>query len=162
MALICVALCAACAKMPSRGDYIADTPPKLVADENYAVVYFLRDSAFFGTGTTYYVHEDNRKIGMLKSGSYFIHKTEPGEHIFWAETESRNDLKMDLQAGHTYYVEGGIDVGVLAGRPKLTEINRQMAEQILPDLKYLRLATPEETEAYHKRENGIEQAGVAL
>ena len=149
---VVVAVGAGCAKMPVRGDYMQDTPPQIVPDQESAVVYFLRESAFTGGGITYFIFEDATKIGLLKSGSYFIHKATPGKHTYLAETESRAAVTLDIQPGQTYYIEGGVGMGFWAGRPQLTEITKPVADKLLPDLKYIRLATPEETDAYKQKE----------
>ena len=91
-----VALGAGCAKMLVRGYYMQDTPPQIVPDQESAVVYFLRESAFTGGGITYFIFEDDTKIGLLKSGSYFIHKATPGKHTYLAETESRAAVTLDI------------------------------------------------------------------
>lgn len=149
---ICLAYIAACAPMPQRGDYVQDTAPLIEPDPNAAIVYFLREGAFMGGGLSYFIYEDDKKIGLLKSGSYFIHKTVPGKHTFWAETEARAAVTLDVQAGQTYYIEGSVGMGMWAGRPELREITRPLADRLLPDLKYIRLATPEEAEAYKQKE----------
>ena len=158
-----VALGAGCAKMPVRGDYMQDTPPQIVPDQESAVVYFLRESAFTGGGITYLIFEDDTKIGLLKSGSYFIHKATPGKHTYLAETESRAAVTLDIQPGQTYYIEGSVGMGFWAGRPQLTEITKPVADKLLPDLKYIRLATPEETDAYKQKEmESNKNSGVIL
>lgn len=54
-------------------------------------------------------------------------------------------------------------MGIWAGRPELTEITGKVAEKFLPDLTYIRLATPEESEAYKQREaQRAEAAGAML
>lgn len=152
--LSCLFALAACAKMPQRGDYVEDVPPQITENENVGVIYFLRESAFTGGGMTYFIYEDDQKVGLLKSGSYFIHKSLPGKHTFWAETEARAAITLDIEAGKTYYIEGSIGLGFWAGRPELREITKPLADKLLPDLKYLRLATPEETLDYKQKEKG--------
>lgn len=148
-----IAILAGCAKMPVRGDYVKEAQaPTIVPDEHSGVVYFVRESAFTGGGISYFIFEDTTKIGLLKSGTYFIHKTTPGKHTYLAETESRSAVTLDVEAGKTYYVEGSVGLGFLAGRPQLTEITEAVARQLLPELDYVRLATPEEQEAYRLKE----------
>lgn len=152
-----------CAKMPLQGDYVKDTPPKIEQGNEYGIVYFLRESSFGGGGISYFIFEDATKIGVLKSGSYFIHQAAPGKHTYWAETESRAAVTIQVEAGQTYYIEGGVGMGIWAGRPELTEITGKVAEKFLPDLTYIRLATPEESEAYKQREaQRTEAAGAML
>lgn len=43
-------------------------------------------------------------------------------------------------------------MGFWAGRPQLTEVTKPVAEKVLPALKYLRLSTPEEAEAYRQKQ----------
>ena len=156
-------LVAGCAKMPLRSDYVKDTPPNIEQNDENGIVYFLRESAFGGSAISYFIFEDDTKIGLLKSGSYFIHQAKPGKHTYWAETESRASVTIDVVAGQTYYIEGGVGMGIWAGRPELTEITEKVARKFLPDLTYIRLATPEEVEAYKQKEaHGAEAAGAML
>ena len=147
------ALAVGCVKMPLRADYVEEkVPPVITPDDQSAVVYFMREWAFGGGGVSYFIHEDMQKIGLLKAGSYFIHRAIPGKHTYSAETEARSSVTLDVKAGQTYYVEGGIGMGFWAGRPQLTEVTKSVADKLLPELKYLRLSTPDEAEQYREKE----------
>lgn len=147
-----VIMACGCAKMPTRGEYVKlDAAPVITADAESSVIYFLRESAFMGGGISYYIWEDNQQIGLLKSSSYFMHRATPGKHTYWAETEARASITLDVQGGNTYYVEGGVGMGMLAGRPQLTEIPKPVADRLLPELEYIRLATPEEAISTNKK-----------
>ena len=139
-----------CGPVPTRADYsYMDTAPIIEPDEESAVIYFFRESAFIGGGISYFVVEDGKNIGMLKSGSYFIHKTTPGMHTYSAETEAKTFLTLNTDAGKKYYVAGGISIGFWAGRPMLQEVTEITARHMLQqDLKYIRLNSDEEAEAY--------------
>ena len=148
LALLALAVCAVlagCAKMPLREDYVYEQPAQTaVADAETGLIYFFRESAFTGGGISYFIIEDDTKIGLLKSGTYFVHKATQGKHTYWAETEARSAVTLDIQAGQTYYIEGGVNIGMWAGRPQLTEVTRPVADKFLPELKYIRLSTEEE------------------
>jgi len=148
LALMVVAVCAVmagCAKMPLREDYVYEQPAQtLTVDDSAGLVYFYRESAFTGGGISYFIFEDDTKIGLLKSGTYFVHKAVPGKHTYLAETEARAAVTLDIHAGQTYYIEGGVGMGVWAGRPQLTEVTKPVADKLLPGLKYIRLSTAEE------------------
>ena len=151
-----------CARMPLRGDYVEEkVPPQIVADEQSAAIVFFREWAFTGGGMTYFVTEDTKNIGLLKAGSYFIYKASPGKHTYSAETEARSSVTIDTQPGQIYYVEGGIGMGFWAGRPQLSEVTKPVFEKIKTDLKYIRLATPEETEQFKEKEKRRE-VGVGM
>lgn len=142
-----------CAKMPLKADYVYEANPQIaVADETSAAVYFLRESAFTGGGISYFIFEDDKKIGLLKSGTYFTYKSSPGKHTYWAETESKAFVTLEVKAGETYYIEGGVGMGMWAGRPQLTEVTQPVAEKLLPGLKYVRLSTEEEADRIRKKE----------
>jgi hypothetical protein len=140
---------AGCVRTPLRADYVYEDDPQLpVADDSSAVVYFLREWAFIGGGVRYFVFEDNRKIGLLKPGTYFVHKTTPGKHTYWGDHFTKAFVTLDLQAGQTYYISGGVDMGGIY----LAEITSFVAEKLLPDLKYARLSTEEEAERIREKE----------
>lgn len=151
-----------CAKMPLRGDYVEEKiPPRIAADDQSAAIYFFREWAFGGGGISYFISEDTQQIGLLKAGSYFVYKAKPGKHTYSAETESRASMALDVQAGQTYYVEGNIGMGFWAGRPQLSEVTKPVFDKALPDLTYIRLATPEEA-AQYKEKNQKRDTGVGM
>ncbi len=150
--LACVGL-VGCAKMPTRADYVYEKSPRPVAaDAETGLIYFLREDAFTGGGISYFIFEDDTKIGLLKSGTYFVHKSTPGKHTYLAETEARSLVTLEIQPGQTYYIEGGVALGMWAGRPQLTEVTHPVAEKLLPGLKYIRLSTEEEAEQMREKE----------
>nr|WP_246387943.1 DUF2846 domain-containing protein [Desulfovibrio intestinalis] len=148
--------------MPVRGDYIEEkAPPQISVEEHTATIVFFREWAFTGGGITYFVTEDTKNIGLLKAGSYFIYKALPGKHTYSAETEARSSVTLDVQSGQIYYVEGGIGMGFWAGRPQLIEVTKPVFDKIKPELKYIRLATPEEA-AHFKDKEQQRDSGAGL
>lgn len=150
--IVTVLLVAGCAaEMPSRSEYVKEkSAPIVLPNNDYAVIYFLRQVG--GIAVSYFIEEDTKRIGLLKSGSYFIHRAKPGKHTYTASTESTAATTITVEPNKIYYIEGVLDLGVWIGRPGLREITEPVAKQYLPDLDYVRLATPEETEAYKLKE----------
>lgn len=141
---------AGCAIMPPDAKYTYEkNPPIVAADDSSGVVYFIRESAFVGGGAGYYIVEDDKKIGLLASGSYFMHKTTPGKHAYWAEgDDARSAIILDIHPGNTYYITTWVSTDVVLifvtdARFHLKEVPRPVAEKLLPGLKYLHLATVE-------------------
>ena len=127
-----------CAAMPKRGEYTASPPPQVIsATEGKGAVVFLRESAFTGGGISYYIYEDGRKIGALKSGTWFIHQSDPGQHTYMAETEAKDIITLNVEDGKKYFVVGSVGMGVWAGRPQLKESTEAYALPLLKDLDYL-------------------------
>lgn len=165
LSLISVAiffLLVGCAKMPLRGDYVEEkAPPQLQTNENMAAIYFFREWAFTGGGMSYFITEDTKTIGLLKAGSYFAFQTTPGKHTYSAETEARSSVTLDVQPGQVYFIEGSIGLGFWAGRPQLAEVTKPIFDKVRPDLKYIRLATPEEVQQFKEKEKS-NNAGASL
>ncbi len=84
------------------------------------LVTFYRESRFVGMAVGFNVREDGTKIGGLPNGSYFVHQATPGAHRYTAATESTDEAALTVQAGKSYYIRGGIGMGAVVGRPKLT------------------------------------------
>ena len=154
LALVVAATCAVitgCAIMPSGAKYTYEKdPPIITADESSGVIYFIRDSACIGGGAGYYIVEDGNRIGVLASGTYFIHKATPGKHAYWAEgDDARSAFTLDIHPGNTYYVSTWVSTDVALifvtdVRFHLKEVPRPIADKLLPGLKYLHLTTVEE------------------
>lgn len=158
--LVLLGLMAGCAKMPGRGEYVEVTnPPEITPNEQVGAVCFMRESSFVGGGISYYIWEDSNKIGMLRSGSYFCHPAALGKHTYWAETEAKAFVTVDVDAATTKYVVGGLTMGMWAGRPQLTEVTKDAAAIIQNDnnLKYTRLRTDEEYSQWKREQEALEK-----
>lgn len=141
-----------CAKMPQRDEYTKlAVAPTMQADDEHGLVVFLRESAFVGGGVSYYIYEDTQKIGVLRSGTWFMHKAKPGQHTYWAETESKDVTTVTVEPNKKYYVLGGVSMGAWAGRPTLKEVTEPVAAPLLKDLEYLQLRP--NYEVIREREN---------
>ncbi|MDR2819773.1 MAG: DUF2846 domain-containing protein [Desulfovibrio sp.] len=157
LAAVLVLAVAGCAKMPLRADYVYETNPQIpVADDSSAVIYFFRESAFVNGGLNYFINEDANRIGLLKSGTYFVHKTTPSKHTYWVDVGDKVYTTLDIKAGQTYYIDGGIDnhytLFTNTSKPHFMEVTRPIAEKILPGLRYARLSTEEEAAQIRAKE----------
>lgn len=103
-----------------------------------ALIYFYREKKFVGMAISYDIRDKSTGavIGAIANGTYFYHFAEPGSHIYVASTESESARNVDVEAGKTYYIECGIEMGVLAGRPSLKLANEITAKEILPRLQF--------------------------
>lgn len=83
-------------------------------------VVFFRPSKFVGAAIGYKVREGETELGKLRNGTYFVIQVEPGTHQYTVHSEAKDVLTLEVDAGETYFVEGGVSMGVLAGRPNLS------------------------------------------
>lgn len=96
------------------------TPSFPTPNGNQGLVYFYRVKAFAGSAISYDIHLGDEVIGAIKNGTYFYQIFDPGKYQFWAKTEARKDIFLDVKPGKTYYIKCEIGMGILVGRPKFT------------------------------------------
>jgi hypothetical protein len=82
-------------------------------------VVFWRPSKYMGMALSFSVHEGQKGVAKLGNGSYVIHVTDPGSHTYTIQSEVKDDLTLEVEAGETYYVEQSIGMGIMMGRPHL-------------------------------------------
>lgn len=87
--------------------------------ESKALVYIYRPNSLIGGAIRYHVSVGDEPVVFLVRGGYFPYFADPGETTFWARTEARAEASEHLKAGETYYLKGGIGMGIGVGRPRL-------------------------------------------
>ena len=125
-----IALCTPLAAMSED----APAPPGMAAAGTGTIVFF-RDKKFVGGGMNYKVREGDVEIGKLSNGSYFIVQAPVGKHEYTVHSEAKDVLTLEVESGETYYVIGGLSMGVLAGRPNLSPAKKEDFEALKPKLK---------------------------
>ncbi|QSX79515.1 DUF2846 domain-containing protein [Agrilutibacter solisilvae] len=101
------------AAAPAANGIIAAAP----ADKGQIV--FFRPSKMMGAAIGFKVREGETELGKLRSGKYFVAVVEPGTHVYNVHGETKDELTMEVEAGETYYVQGTLGMGIVAGRPNL-------------------------------------------
>jgi hypothetical protein len=71
----------------------------------------------------------------LQSGTYCKVEVPAGKHEYVVHSEAKDVLTLEVEAGETYYVIGGMTVGVFAGHPNLSPSDKATYEGMLPKLK---------------------------
>lgn len=126
--LLLVTGCASLGPVYSRVDKVPD---------NAGLVYFYRPSSFVGGGVSYDIKNGDTVITTLYNGGYYPYFSAPGEKEFWAKTESKSSITLDVKPGQTYYVKGEVGVGFLVGRPHLMVVAPEIAEKEIVDCKLI-------------------------
>lgn len=98
-------------------------------------VVFFRPSKMMGAAIGYKVREGETELGKLRNGTYFVIQVEPGKHEYTVHSEAKDVLTLEVDAGETYFVQGGMSMGVLAGRPNLSPSNADAFAAVAPKLK---------------------------
>jgi hypothetical protein len=98
-------------------------------------IVFFREKKFVGGGVSYKVREGENELGKLSNGTYFVSVVEPGAHEYTVHSEAKDILNLEVEAGETYYVTGGITMGVFAGRPNLSPSDQAAFDALAGKLK---------------------------
>jgi hypothetical protein len=105
------------------------------AKEGKGLVVFYRDSSFKGGAIGFYLNQGQEPIGALNSGTFLYRDVEPGKQTFWSQAISKDSIRIDVVAGNTYYIKGIVQMGLLAGRPKLTVVSEAEAKASIAKLQ---------------------------
>jgi hypothetical protein len=108
------------------------------------VVYVYRPSSIIGGAVAYDVKVGETVVTTLHNGGYYPYVATPGEVEFWAKTESRSAVTLDVKAGEAYYIKGTVGVGFLMGRPHLMVVPATTAEPEIADCKLIPDPKPDE------------------
>jgi len=90
------------------------------APEGKGQIVFFRPSKMMGAAIGFKVREGEVELGKLRNGKYFVASVEPGTHEYVVHSETSDVLTIEVEAGETYYVQGTLGMGIVAGRPNLS------------------------------------------
>lgn len=89
--------------------------------DDKALVYFLR-SQYLGNAITFWQFVDDKFISVVFGNQYSYAMVTPGEHILWTKAKNVNALKMNFEAGKTYYFQQKVKMGVFRAGVQLVLI----------------------------------------
>jgi hypothetical protein len=101
------------------------------------LVYLYRPGGFVGGGVVYDVKVGDTVITTLPPGGYYPYFSQPGEVEFWAKTEARTAITIDVKPGETHYVKGTVGIGFFVGRPHLILVPPEVGEKEISDCKLI-------------------------
>lgn len=108
------------AAAPAPAPKAASAPVASAGGSGTGTIVFFRESKFAGMAISFKVREGQTELGKLSSGSYFVANLPAGAHEFTVHSEAKDVLNIEVDAGETYYIQGSISMGFLAGRPNLS------------------------------------------
>jgi len=101
----------------------------LHAQDSLATIYFYREGKFAGSLIGYDVMHNGNTIGRIKSNSVFTYQSKGGLQTFMATTEGASSMKLELKGGNTYFIECGLEIGVMVGRPTFRQATNTEARK---------------------------------
>jgi hypothetical protein len=123
---------------------VAAVPPVDIHSKTGTVIFF-RESHFEGSAVRYKVREGQMELGKMPPGSFFVVTPPVGVHKFTVHSETADDLVLEVEPGETYYVNGGVALGIFVGRPNLSPSNQAVFDRLkdtLRDVTGLELDNP--------------------
>jgi hypothetical protein len=133
--------CLLCAAMGAAAEDPASTPAAdpsaaaAAAGEGQATIVFFRPKKLMGAAIGFKVREAGVELGKLRNGTYFVLKVAPGRHQYVVHSETEDVLTLEAEAGETYYVQGSLGMGVVAGRPNLSPSDQATFDSMKAKLK---------------------------
>lgn len=75
---------------------------------------------------------DRSVLFLRKDGSACL-----GEVEFWAKTESKSAVTIDVKTGQAYYLNGTVGAGILVGRPHLMVVSEEVGQKEISEYKLI-------------------------
>ncbi len=113
----------------------SDVPAAVPSDGPYGTIIFFRPRKMLGAAVGFKVREGETELGKLRNGTFFALKVAPGSHQYVVHSETEDVLTMEVEAGETYFVQGALGMGIVAGRPNLSPSDRATFESMKDKLK---------------------------
>jgi hypothetical protein len=79
--------------------------------------------------------EGKTEICEMVAGTYCVATVEPGKHTYEVHSEATNRLTLEVDAGETYYVIGGISMGLIVNHPNISPTPKAQFDAISAKLK---------------------------
>ena len=105
-------------------------------------VIFFRKGGLFGAAISCAVFENGVKVNSLPPGKYFEIDAAEGIHQYSVRSEATDTLRIEVEAGETYYNECSIGLGLMAGRPNLAPVDEARWNEKKAKLKLAKKEVP--------------------
>lgn len=100
-----------------------------------SVAPFFRKPLFSLVPFNWYAREGKTEICEMIAGTYCVATVDPGTHTYEVHSEAKNDLTLEVDAGETYYVIGGIAMGLIVNHPTITPAQKTEFDALSAKLK---------------------------
>jgi hypothetical protein len=119
LVMVSVVGCAPVGKMPVE---IEEAALMLEPGNDEALVYIVRP-AWFGFAVKFKLWCDDEYLGATGGGRFIFTHQQPGSYVFISKAENTSELLLDLEGGHTYYLEQQVKLGGFKARANLVRLD---------------------------------------
>jgi Protein of unknown function (DUF2846) len=117
--------------------YKADTDkkqhPTPEAPTDKALIYVLRPT-MIGNKVQSKLAVDGEWKGVNRGKNYFFFTVDAGERYFCSDSENQDYLKLNVEAGKTYYVQQKVEMGLWKARTNLVVMTNEEGIKKLKDV----------------------------
>ncbi len=93
-------------------------------------VVFYRKPLFSLIPFNWIAREGKTEICEMVAGTYCVAPALPGTHTYEVHSEATNRLTLEVDAGETYYVVGGISMGLIVNHPNISPAQKAQFDAI--------------------------------
>jgi hypothetical protein len=116
----------------------SDEPSTATPGPGEAVVYFVRPASL-GFAIHFFAYIDETTAGATKGNTYTWVTVPAGEHVIWSRSGNVSAMRMNLEAGKSYYVEQRVRMGGVKARVSLEVMDEAEALEAIAECKYTTL-----------------------
>jgi hypothetical protein len=98
-------------------------------------IVFYRKPLFSLVSFNWIVRDGKSEICLMEAGTYCVADVDPGTHTYEVHSESKNDLTLEIDSGETYYVIGGISMGIIVNHPTIAPAQKAQFDALSARLK---------------------------
>jgi hypothetical protein len=136
LATLATTLVFAAAAPSARAGSPAATPVQLPAPPpGKGQVVFYRKPMVALVPFNWIAREGKTEICEMVAGTYCVATVDPGKHTYEVHSEVTNRLTLEVDAGETYYVIGGISMGLVLNHPNISPTQKAQFDAISAKLK---------------------------
>ncbi len=99
-----------------------------------ALVYVVRPTSMGFAIKSFFLCDDEI-LGINRGSSYFFVQVDPGKHVFWSRSENVDAMELQVEGGHTYYIQQHVKMGGFRARTKLDLLDEATGKEALSDCK---------------------------
>jgi hypothetical protein len=112
-------------KMNDLSKLKAAQEDEIISNADYAILNIYRYGGVGALiGYDFYLGND-LLVRVVNNFKTSIKVTKTGLNSVWAKTEAKDELPIDIEKGHQYYIRCSVRMGAFVGRPKLELVDRK-------------------------------------
>lgn len=138
LVLFSAGMCCSCASVSKASEDESNKAKNFVAPADRGSVYLYRTGRAVAAAVAFNVQVNGMDAGGTGPGSFFKWDLKPGVYTFLSSTnESSATVRLNVEAGKTYFIRQDARMGVDAGRVAMKEVDASKGKNEISGCKLL-------------------------